>query len=50
MISNERVSIILIMLCNVDVGIFELLFSNKHFPLLVIQIFVAFFSGRFSDI
>ena len=31
-------------------GIFESLFAKRHLPLLVIQTFVEFLVGRFSDI
>ena len=41
---------ILIMFFNETVGILESLFARRHFPALVIQTFVDFFVGRFSDI
>ena len=31
-------------------GIFESLFASKHLPALVIQTFVEFFAGLFSEI
>lgn len=37
------------MFFNAMAGILESLFASKHFPALVIQTFVEFLAGRFSE-
>lgn len=41
---------ILIIFFSAVVGIFESLLASKHLPALVIQTFVEFFAGLFSEI